>query len=118
MFSHKVIWLPLTCLFPYAVSLYTLKALFFILVVQQKDRKDAGYETAIKLLLENPSKEMSQLIKEAQEQYDGEYSYLYLSTFLICLISSFYSSLLPEYISDCLSFFFQLYPQIPRFTIY
>ena len=40
--SHKVIWLPLTHLFPYAISLYTLKLLFLILVVQQENRKDAA----------------------------------------------------------------------------
>ena len=29
-------------------------------------------ESSIKLLLENPSKEMAELIKEAQQQYDSE----------------------------------------------
>ena len=42
------------------------------------DRVKAA-EASIKVLLDNPTKETAALIKEAQAEYDGVYSGLYLS---------------------------------------
>ena len=50
-------------------------------------------KASIKLLLEDPSKETAELIKEAQEQYDSEYpKYL-----LEYIVSQLHSQILPEF---------------------
>ena len=41
-------------------------------VYDKKTERMWAAEASIKLLLDNPSKEMAVLIKEAQEQYDSE----------------------------------------------
>ena len=43
------------------------------------DRIEAA-EASIKILLDKPSKEMVELIKDAQDEYEGLYSFLYFNT--------------------------------------
>ena len=55
-------------------------------------------KVSIKVLLDQPSKEMAALIKEAQTEHKGLYSFLYLSISLSLTILSSYSSSHSEYL--------------------
>ena len=77
----------------------------------KKTERMRAAEASIKLLLDNPSKEMAVLIKEAQEQYDSKSTTFLLEYTRLPLCSR---SVL-EFISPCNPYLFSSNPQTSRF---
>ena len=70
---------------------YSLCALIIFFAFQQLQAKKMdrikAAEASLKVLLDQPTKETSELIKQAQTEYDGMYSIMYLTSPLYYLFS-------------------------------